>query len=170
MIDPGREVSPLADALARPLRDLRISVTDRCNLRCTYCMPREVFGKDFVFLPRAELLSFEEIERVARLFVQLGVHKIRLSGGEPLMRHGVEKLIEKLARLTCVDGQPVEIAMTTNGDGTGCDSPAIVTWRSCITSSSALCTLAGARLISSASSRLVKTGPSAVLNSPECGW
>ncbi len=115
MIDPGRDVSPLADALARPLRDLRISVTDRCNLRCTYCMPREVFGKDFVFLPRAELLSFEEIERVARLFVQLGVHKIRLSGGEPLMRHGVEKLIEKLARLTCADGQPVEIAMTTNG-------------------------------------------------------
>ena len=115
MIDPGREVSPLADALARPLRDLRISVTDRCNLRCTYCMPREVFGKDFVFLPRAELLSFEEIERVARVFLRLGVHKIRLSGGEPLMRHGVEKLIEKLARLTCADGQPVEIAMTTNG-------------------------------------------------------
>ena len=91
MIDPGRDASPIADALARPLRDLRISVTDRCNLRCTYCMPREVFGKDFVFLPRAELLSFEEIERVARRFLQLGVHKLRLSGGEPLMRHGVEK-------------------------------------------------------------------------------
>ena len=115
MIDPGRDASPIADALARPLRDLRISVTDRCNLRCTYCMPREVFGKDFVFLPRAELLSFEEIERVARRFLQLGVHKLRLSGGEPLMRHGVEKLIEKLARLTCADGRPVEIAMTTNG-------------------------------------------------------
>ena len=105
----------VADTLGRPLRDLRISVTDRCNLRCTYCMPREVFGKDFVFLPRAELLSFEEIERVARRFLRLGVHKIRLSGGEPLMRHGVEKLIEKLARLTCVDGKPVDIAMTTNG-------------------------------------------------------
>jgi cyclic pyranopterin phosphate synthase len=78
-------------------------------------MPREVFGKDFVFLPRAELLSFEEIERVARLFLQLGVHKLRLSGGEPLMRHGVEKLIEKLAKLACADGKPVEIAMTTNG-------------------------------------------------------
>ena len=113
-----KEIKPsphLADSLDRPLRDLRISVTDRCNLRCTYCMPREVFGKDFVFLPRAELLSFEEIERIARLFLQLGVHKIRLSGGEPLMRHGVERLIEKLAKLSCVDRKPVEIAMTTNG-------------------------------------------------------
>lgn len=115
VIDLAIPVAAVADTLQRPLRDLRISVTDRCNLRCTYCMPREVFGKDFVFLPRAELLSFEEIERVARIFLRLGVHKIRLSGGEPLMRHGVEKLVEKLARLTCVDGRPVEIAMTTNG-------------------------------------------------------
>ena len=105
----------ITDTQQRPLRDLRISVTDRCNLRCTYCMPREVFGKDFVFLPRAELLDFEEIERVARLFVGLGVHKLRLSGGEPLMRHGVERLIEKLAKLTDSDGQPVDIALTTNG-------------------------------------------------------
>ncbi|MEI7612144.1 MAG: GTP 3',8-cyclase MoaA [Betaproteobacteria bacterium] len=105
----------LTDTLQRPLRDLRISVTDRCNLRCTYCMPREVFGKEFVFLPRAELLSFEEIVRVAGLFVQQGVHKIRLSGGEPLLRHGVEHLIEALARLRAADGQPIEIAMTTNG-------------------------------------------------------
>lgn len=105
----------IADTLQRPLRDLRISVTDRCNLRCTYCMPREVFGKDFVFLPRAEILTFEEIERVAALFVQLGVQKIRLTGGEPLMRHGVEHLIEALARLTSGDGRPVEIALTTNG-------------------------------------------------------
>ncbi len=105
----------LVDARQRPLHDLRISVTDRCNLRCTYCMPREIFGKDFVFLPRDELLDFEEIERVARLFVQLGVHKIRLSGGEPLMRHGIERLIEKLAKLTDIDGQPVDIALTTNG-------------------------------------------------------
>ena len=105
----------IVDTLQRPLRDLRISVTDRCNLRCTYCMPREVFGKDFTFLPRAELLNFEEIERIAQLFVEHGVHKIRLSGGEPLLRHGVEKLIEKLARLTSADGQPVDIAMTTNG-------------------------------------------------------
>ena len=105
----------ITDTQQRPLRDLRISVTDRCNLRCTYCMPREIFGKDFVFLPRDELLDFEEIERVARLFVQLGVHKIRLSGGEPLMRHGIERLIEKLAKLTDIDGQPVDIALTTNG-------------------------------------------------------
>ena len=113
--DPDPAAAFVADTLQRPLRDLRISVTDRCNLRCTYCMPRDVFGKDFVFLPRAELLSFEEIERVAGLFVQLGVRKIRLSGGEPLLRHGVERLIEKLAKLHCTDGQPVEIAMTTNG-------------------------------------------------------
>jgi cyclic pyranopterin phosphate synthase len=106
---------PLIDTLQRPLRDLRISVTDRCNLRCTYCMPREVFGKDFVFLPRAELLSFEEIERLARLFVGMGVRKLRLSGGEPLLRHGVERLIERLAKLQCPDGQAVELAMTTNG-------------------------------------------------------
>ena len=105
----------ITDTQQRPLRDLRISVTDRCNLRCTYRMPREIFGKDFVFLPRNELLDFEEIERVARLFVQLGVHKIRLSGGEPLMRHGIERLIEKLAKLTDIDGQPVDIALTTNG-------------------------------------------------------
>jgi cyclic pyranopterin phosphate synthase len=115
LIDLAKPAASVADALGRPLRDLRISVTDRCNLRCTYCMPREVFGKDFVFLPRAELLSFEEIERIARLFLQLGVHKLRLSGGEPLMRHGVERLIEKLARLRCSDGQTPEIAMTTNG-------------------------------------------------------
>ena len=104
----------LVDTLNRNVRDLRISVTDRCNLRCIYCMPRSVFGKGFSFLPRDELLSFEEIERIARLFLQFGVYKIRLSGGEPLLRHRVEQLIEKLARLTCLDGRPVEIAMTTN--------------------------------------------------------
>ena len=111
----ARPLPRLTDALNRPLRDLRISVIDRCNLRCTYCMPREVFGKDFVFLPRGDLLSFEEIERLARLFVGLGVHKLRLSGGEPLLRHGIERLIEKLARLPCADGKSVEVAMTTNG-------------------------------------------------------
>lgn len=103
------------DTLQRSLRDLRISVTDRCNMRCTYCMPREVFGKDFVFLQRAELLSFEEITRLARLFVGLGVRKLRLSGGEPLLRHRVERLIEQLARLEDDRGRPVEIALTTNG-------------------------------------------------------
>jgi GTP 3',8-cyclase len=107
--------SPVTDTLQRPLRDLRISVTDRCNLRCTYCMPREVFGKDFVFLPRAELLSFEEIVRLADIFLQLGVHKLRLTGGEPMMRHGIERLIEALATLRTLEGRPPEIAMTTNG-------------------------------------------------------
>ncbi len=105
----------VTDTLQRPLRDLRISVTDRCNMRCTYCMPREVFGKGFVFLQRSELLSFEEITRLARLGVDLGVRKIRLSGGEPLLRHGVERLVEQLAGLRDAEGKPVEIALTTNG-------------------------------------------------------
>ena len=115
MIEATNSPPYVADKLGRPLRELRIWMTDRCNLRCSYCMPREVFGKDFVFLPRAELLSFEEITRIARLFAQLGVQKIRLTGGEPLMRHGIERLIEKLAKITDVHGQPIEIAMTTNG-------------------------------------------------------
>ncbi len=105
----------VTDTLQRPLCDLRISVTDRCNMRCTYCMPREVFGKGFVFLQRSELLSFEEITRLARLGVDLGVRKIRLSGGEPLLHHGVERLIEQLAGLRDTEGNPVEIALTTNG-------------------------------------------------------
>ena len=104
----------LFDKLLRPLRDLRISVTDRCNMRCGYCMPRKVFGDDYAFLPRTELLSFEEIERLAKLFVQLGVQKIRLTGGEPLLRRGIEHLIEKLAKLRTVEGQPLDIALTTN--------------------------------------------------------
>lgn len=106
---------PVKDSLQRPLRDLRISVTDRCNMRCTYCMPRGVFDKDFVFLQRAELLSFEEITLLARLFVGLGVRKLRLSGGEPLLRHRIERLIEQLARIEDDRGQAVEIALTTNG-------------------------------------------------------
>lgn len=104
----------VVDSLQRPLRDLRISVTDRCNLRCTYCMPREIFGKDHPFLARAELLSFEEIERLARLFIQLGVQKIRLTGGEPLLRRGIERIVEALARLDTREGKPVEVALTTN--------------------------------------------------------
>jgi cyclic pyranopterin phosphate synthase len=99
------------DTLARPMRDLRISVTDRCNFRCTYCMPREVFGRDFAFLERAELLTFEEIARVALVFVQHGVEKIRLTGGEPLLRRDLERLVEKLA---AIDGLR-DIALTTNG-------------------------------------------------------
>jgi len=99
------------DALNRPLRDLRISVTDRCNFRCTYCMPKEVFGADFQFLPRADLLTFEEITRLARIFVDQGVEKVRLTGGEPLVRRDIEKLI---AMLTSIPGL-ADIALTTNG-------------------------------------------------------
>jgi cyclic pyranopterin phosphate synthase len=100
----------LFDRRGRSVRDLRISVTDRCNFRCIYCMPREVFDDDYAFLPRRDLLSFEEILRVAKLFVARGVKKIRITGGEPLLRKNVERLIEMLARL---DG--VEVTLTTNG-------------------------------------------------------
>jgi cyclic pyranopterin phosphate synthase len=106
---------PLRDTRLRPLRDLRISVTDRCNFRCVYCMPKEVFGKDYAFLPRRELLSFEEIERIARVFVGLGVEKIRLTGGEPLLRKDLEYLVELLARLRTPRGEDVELTLTTNG-------------------------------------------------------
>src|SRR6266487_2826726 len=102
---------PLADTLARPLRDLRISVTDRCQFRCTYCMPREIFGRDFVFLPREQLLTFEELARLARVFAGLGVRKLRLTGGEPLLRRDLDKLV---AMLAAVDGVQ-DIALTTNG-------------------------------------------------------
>ncbi len=105
----------LADQLGRPLRDLRISVTDRCNFRCSYCMPKEVFDKDYPYLPQSALLSFEEITRVARQFVQLGVRKIRLTGGEPLLRKNIEILIEQLAQLRTPDGQPLDLTLTTNG-------------------------------------------------------
>ena len=104
----------LADTLARPLRDLRISVTDRCNFRCSYCMPSEVFDKNHVFLPQASLLSFEEIARLARIFVAHGVEKIRITGGEPLLRKNLEVLIEMLARMTTVAGKPLDITLTTN--------------------------------------------------------
>src|ERR1700753_4482561 len=96
----------LRDTLSRPLRDLRISVTDRCNFRCVYCMPRAVFDKDYSFLPHSALLSFEEIERLARLFVAHGVEKIRLTGGEPLLRKNLEFLIERLAPLPTPAGGP----------------------------------------------------------------
>jgi len=102
---------PLADTLARPLRDLRISVTDRCQFRCTYCMPREVFGRDFVFLPREQLLTFEELTRLAAIFAGLGVRKLRLTGGEPLLRRDLDKLVAMLAAI----GGIGDIALTTNG-------------------------------------------------------
>jgi GTP 3',8-cyclase len=100
----------VVDTFGRPVRDLRISVTDRCNFRCVYCMPKEVFGRDYRFLPRRELLTFEEIERVSRVFVGLGVHKLRITGGEPLLRRDLEVLIGRLAGLGDLD-----VTLTTNG-------------------------------------------------------
>lgn len=105
----------IKDELRRPLHDLRISVTDRCNFRCIYCMPREVFDKDYVFLPHTALLSFEEISRLARLFVAHGVEKIRLTGGEPLLRKNIEKLIGMLSALKTPDGKELDLTLTTNG-------------------------------------------------------
>jgi GTP 3',8-cyclase len=105
----------LSDTLGRPLRDLRISVTDRCNFRCSYCMPKEVFDKDYAYLPHNALLSFEEITRTARMFVAHGVQKIRLTGGEPLLRKNIEVLIEQLSQLRSVQGKPLDITLTTNG-------------------------------------------------------
>jgi len=100
----------VTDKLNRPLRDLRISITDRCNFRCTYCMPKEVFGRDYLFLPREKILRFEEIGKLARIFVSLGVEKVRITGGEPLLRREVEKLIAMLAQIPNLD-----ITLTTNG-------------------------------------------------------
>lgn len=101
----------IRDTLGRPVRDLRISVTDRCNFRCTYCMPKEIFGKDYEFLERDLLLSFEELERVVRAFVRLGVTKVRLTGGEPLLRKGIEDLVARIARVPGVG----DLTLTTNG-------------------------------------------------------
>ena len=115
---PARLVAPsgkLLDRLDRPLRDLRISVTDRCNFRCSYCMPKEVFGRDYGFLPQSSLLTFEEIVRLARLFVAHGVKKIRLTGGEPLLRRDLERLVGMLADLRSADGDGLDITLTTNG-------------------------------------------------------
>jgi GTP 3',8-cyclase len=103
-------MEPVLDTLRRPLRDLRISVTDRCNFRCVYCMPKEVFGRDYAFLPRAELLTFEEIERLVRVFAGHGVRKVRLTGGEPLLRRDLEVLVGMLARIPELD-----LTLTTNG-------------------------------------------------------
>ena len=101
---------PLLDQFGRPVRDLRISITYRCNFHCVYCMPKMVFGRDYPFLPRADLLSFEEIAHIARLFAARGVKKLRLTGGEPLLRHGVENLITQLAEIP-----DLEVTLTTNG-------------------------------------------------------
>jgi cyclic pyranopterin phosphate synthase len=105
------QATPLLDRLGRPVEDLRVSVTDRCNLRCRYCMPREVFGPDHAFLPRAELLSFEELTRIVRTAVDLGVTKIRLTGGEPLLRKDLPELVAQLAAIDGIE----DLALTTNG-------------------------------------------------------
>ena len=104
----------LRDLRARPLRDLRISVTDRCNFRCTYCMPRDVFGPDHAFMPHSALLSFEEITRAARVFARLGTEKIRLTGGEPLLRKDIERLVAMLAEIRTPQGRGLELTLTTN--------------------------------------------------------
>jgi cyclic pyranopterin phosphate synthase len=105
----------LLDTRGRALRDLRISVTDRCNFRCNYCMPKEIFDKDHVYLKHADLLSFEEITRLASIFVAQGVQKIRLTGGEPLLRKNIERLIEQLANLRTPEGKALDLTLTTNG-------------------------------------------------------
>jgi cyclic pyranopterin phosphate synthase len=111
---PLAPVGMLKDARGRRLHDLRISITDRCNFRCTYCMPKSVFDKDYAFLPQSSLLTFEEITRLSRLFVAHGVEKLRLTGGEPLLRKHVETLIEQLAAIETAAGSPLHLTLTTN--------------------------------------------------------
>ena len=108
-------MEPLLDRLGRPLETLRISITDRCNFRCVYCMPKEVFGRDHVFLERRELLTLEELARVVGVFSALGVRTVRITGGEPLVRRNVEHLVELLAAIERADGKQLELALTTNG-------------------------------------------------------
>jgi cyclic pyranopterin phosphate synthase len=108
-------VEPLLDRLGRPLETLRISITDRCNFRCVYCMPKEVFGRDYAFLERRELLTLEEVARVVGVFARLGVRTVRITGGEPLVRRNVEHLVELLAAIRTPDGGRLELALTTNG-------------------------------------------------------
>ena len=111
----GTPSTLLQDRLQRPLRDMRISVTDRCNFRCSYCMPKESFGKDHPYLPQSALLSFEETTRLARMFLAQGVRKIRLTGGEPLLRKNLETLVGQLSELRTLDGTAPDMTLTTNG-------------------------------------------------------
>src|SRR5438067_12946249 len=108
-------MEPLLDRLGRPLETLRVSITDRCNFRCVYCMPKEVFGRDYTFLERRELLTFEELARVCGVFAGLGVRTVRITGGEPLVRRNVEHLVELLAAIETPAGDKLELALTTNG-------------------------------------------------------
>jgi GTP 3',8-cyclase len=112
---PISATGTVLDGLSRPLRDLRISVTDRCNFRCSYCMPKEVFNNSYTYLPHSSLLTFEEITRLTQLFVAHGVKKVRLTGGEPLLRKNLEVLIGQLAQLRTTEGQPLDLTLTTNG-------------------------------------------------------
>ena len=112
---PDTTAPAVLDQLGRPLRDLRLSVIDQCNFRCTYCMPKSRFGRDYPFLTPAQRLSDDELLRLLRAFVGLGVEKVRLTGGEPLLRKGIESLVERIAALRTGDGRQVEVAMTTNG-------------------------------------------------------
>lgn len=115
---PGQLIAPNAsiqDTRGRALRDLRISVTDRCNFRCTYCMPKEVFDQHYPYLSHSDLLSFEEITRLTTIFATLGVEKIRLTGGEPLLRKNLEVLVEMLSKIRSTAGQPLDLTLTTNG-------------------------------------------------------
>ena len=115
LVDPVLVDPVLVDTRGRAMRDLRISVTDRCTFRCVYCMPKDVYGRGHAFLPRSDVLSFEEITRVARVAVAHGIEKIRLTGGEPLLRRDLPALVEQLSGLTTPVGHPVDLAMTTNG-------------------------------------------------------
>ena len=108
-------MEPLLDRLGRPLETLRVSITDRCNFRCVYCMPKEVFGREYAFLERRELLTFEELTRVVGIFAGLGVRTVRVTGGEPLVRRNVEHLVEQLAAIETSTGDKLELALTTNG-------------------------------------------------------
>jgi GTP 3',8-cyclase len=122
---PGVVPGSVTDRLGRRVHDLRISVTDRCNFRCTYCMPREVYGRDFAFLPHDQVLSFEEITRLARLFAAEGVEKLRITGGEPLVRRDLPDLVAMLAELRRRDGRPIELTLTTNGSALRALAPAL---------------------------------------------
>src|SRR3954467_1377554 len=114
-IAAGEHATAVVNTLGRPLHDLRISVTDRCNFRCTYCMPKEIFGADYAFLPRAEVLTFEEIDRAAGVLADPGAEKLRPTGGEPLVRRDLAILVEKLAAIRRPDGRPLDLTLTTNG-------------------------------------------------------
>lgn len=119
------ESAPLVDTRGRPLHDIRFSVTDRCNFRCVYCMPKEIFGRDYAFMTRDELLSFEEITRLARIAAVHGVEKIRLTGGEPLLRKGLPELVAMLSALRTPSGAALDIALTTNGSALAHLAPAL---------------------------------------------